>query len=371
MTKRISQRDIAERLGIHQSTVSCILNGYNIDRFDANTRNRVINLAQRLGYRRSRQALLLRGHRSRLVGVLNFGGASSVEHKRLRALCRVLWERQYFPLPMDVNWFTYSADPVCELLIDQHVEGVVFSGFGDQFEAYHLDLLKKAGLPIEICMGVRPQGCNYSDVNRQDAFAQLTAGLIRAGRTLPALLTRESTILENTVLRPDRESIKGYLQGMATAGLDPSRALYLSVPQQVEGHNSFFAAGRTGMAELMERRIPPDAVLCHNDQMAAGALAYCRDAGLRVPDDVAVTGFGDEEFGTVLSPTLTTFSLPIEQLAIATIGRLLSQIDAGEPVANPQPLLHACELVVRESCGMQQAAVAGGGGERKPTSLIT
>lgn len=219
-------------------------------------------------------------------------------------------------------------------------------------------------------MGVRPRGCNYSDVDRKDAFAGLTAALIRSGRTRPALLTRESTTLEDAVLRPDRENIDGFLKGFAMGGGNPSEAIYLSVPLRVEVRNSFFEAGRQGMAELMERGDPPDAVLCHNDQVASGALAYCREAGLRVPEDVAVTGFGNEEIGTVLSPALTTFSLPFERLALAAVERLLSQIEAGKPATSRQPLLHACELVVRESCGMKRVAASGRNRRRKQPTLI-
>lgn len=353
--KRVSQTDIAKKLGIHQSTVSCILNGYNIEKFDPETRRRVLDLAQRLGYRRSRQALLLRGERSRLIAVLDFGTASRVDHRRLHALCRAIWERGYQPLPMEANWFTYGADPVCELLLDQHVEGVVFSGFSDTFESQHMRRLKEAGIAIEIAMGVCPPGYGHCDVDREPAVAAMVRRLMEAGRRNPGLLLREATTLKNVDVRPDAQILAGFRRGVAEAGGDPDKAPVFTRPLQAEAERSLAAQGFDAMEVLMATDAPPDAVMCYNDQMAAGALAWCAQSGKHVPGDVAVVGFGDEDVSAFLSPTLTTFAIPVEAIAETVVDRLIQRVKAApaQPMAvNPERTLLACEIVVRQSCGL-------------------
>jgi DNA-binding LacI/PurR family transcriptional regulator len=86
------------------------------------------------------------------------------------------------------------------------------------------------------------------------------------------------------------------------------------------------------MAErLFELPDPPTAIMCGNDQLALGALRAARIRGLRVPDDVAVTGFNDFEFAQFADPPLTTVRVPGYELGRLGAERLIARLGDEEP----------------------------------------
>jgi LacI family transcriptional regulator len=108
--------------------------------------------------------------------------------------------------------------------------------------------------------------------------------------------------------------------------------------------------GRTAMQELLgrSRRGRPDAVFCANDLMAIGAIDALREAGLGVPDDVAVAGFDDVDAATIVHPALTTVVNPAYDIGV-NAGRLLVSRLSGEYTGKRRKIDLPCPLVVRES----------------------
>jgi LacI family transcriptional regulator len=95
----------------------------------------------------------------------------------------------------------------------------------------------------------------------------------------------------------------------------------------------------------------PDAIFCANDTMAIGALAAIRDAGLRVPDDIALAGFDELPVTRFLSPPLTTVRMPIFQLGERAAMRLIDTLRSGETQVPPHHEVLPAEVVIRGSCG--------------------
>jgi LacI family transcriptional regulator len=98
---------------------------------------------------------------------------------------------------------------------------------------------------------------------------------------------------------------------------------------------------------------PPDAIVCASDVMAIGAMAAIEDAGLRVPDDVAVVGFDDLNYASLVKPSLTTIRQSQEELVSGLITAILRLLD--HPEESPAVSVIPIELVVRESSGSEQA----------------
>lgn len=95
----------------------------------------------------------------------------------------------------------------------------------------------------------------------------------------------------------------------------------------------------------------PDAIFCANDTMAIGALAAIRDAGLRVPDDIALAGFDELPVTRFLSPPLTSVRMPIYQLGERAAMRLIETLRSGETQVPPHHEVLPAEVVIRGSCG--------------------
>jgi LacI family transcriptional regulator len=106
-------------------------------------------------------------------------------------------------------------------------------------------------------------------------------------------------------------------------------------------------AGQQAMQQLLASGERPDAVFASSDHLAAGAISACVRAGLRVPDDIAISGFGNADIGAVLMPSLTTVTWPLAELAQAGVRELVRAIDsaADDPVRETIPT----ELILRES----------------------
>lgn len=106
-------------------------------------------------------------------------------------------------------------------------------------------------------------------------------------------------------------------------------------------------SGRRGMAEFLAAAKPPSAVFCLNDQMAFGAMDYCREVGVEVPGRISIMGFDDVEYSRLVHPRLSTVHHPIRELArvAADMALLLA---AGAPLPLARHLLPS-RLVIRDS----------------------
>jgi LacI family transcriptional regulator len=146
-----------------------------------------------------------------------------------------------------------------------------------------------------------------------------------------------------------RDRAGGQVRADVDAGPGPAGAGAGAAVDVVPGGDFSEASGRAAATVLLARAAHPDAVACANDQMAIGAMREFQRAGVRVPGDVAVTGFDDIFPGRFVEPALTTVGQPSRDLAALAATRLLERIDgrAGPPRAELLPT----ELVVRRSCG--------------------
>ncbi|MEL6149262.1 MAG: substrate-binding domain-containing protein [Chloroflexota bacterium] len=139
------------------------------------------------------------------------------------------------------------------------------------------------------------------------------------------------------------ERYEGYRQALVTRNRAPDANLYaMGDFTQVSGY------------ETMQTLLPhnPDAVFAASDEMAVGAIRAIEEAGLRVPEDIAVVGFDDVPTAVAIAPQLTTIRQPIQEMgALAT--ETLLEIISGD-ITEPQQTILDTALIIRESCGAAQ-----------------
>jgi LacI family transcriptional regulator len=115
-------------------------------------------------------------------------------------------------------------------------------------------------------------------------------------------------------------------------------------------HGDFSEGSGTAAARvLLGRRSMPEAIVCANDQMAIGVLRELQQAHIRIPQDVALTGFDDVYPSRLVDPPLTTVSQPVRDLGIRAAQRLLARI--AEPALPPRAEMLPTSAVIRASCG--------------------
>jgi LacI family transcriptional regulator len=168
------------------------------------------------------------------------------------------------------------------------------------------------------------------------AMAEVVKHLRETGRK------RIAHIAGSLTSRPGPDRLLGYRSELARAGL-PTPEEYVEHGDYY--HRSAFEATK----RLLALPEPPDAVTCASDAMAIGAILAIEEAGLRVPEDIAVTGFDDAGFASSCRPPLTTVRQDSEGLGAAAAEAILRMLE--RPKAAPPALVLPTELIVRESSG--------------------
>ena len=215
------------------------------------------------------------------------------------------------------------------------VEGVVLMGFS-RTDPELLHLLSEEIPTVAIDLDLVGARATYVTSDNVEAAATVV-------QYLNALeYTRIAHISGILASRPGVDRVLGYRSGLERAGL-PFRKDYL-----VEG-DFYESSGYAGMERLLALEQRPEAVFCASDMMALGAIRAVHAAGLSVPEDVAVVGFDDAAFASMMKPALTTVRQDKAGLGAAACEALMRIID--EASSTPPVVILSADLVVRESCG--------------------
>lgn len=160
--------------------------------------------------------------------------------------------------------------------------------------------------------------------------------LISLGRTKIAYLGMAG---EN---RFQTEKLEGYRDGLNQAGLPFLAARVELAPSTLQG-------GFRAMQALIEKHVEVDAVCAFNDHMAVGALRFAAVHGLKVPDDLAIIGFGGSEITAMTAPSLSTISVPLYDIGATAVAKLLDLIESGNEEDQQQQVHAQPHLVIRAS----------------------
>ena len=326
-------QDVAAHAGVSVRTVSNVVNDFR--HVAPATRARVQASIDALGYRPNVAARTLRRGRTGLVSLV-VPEIDSPYFADLAARTVRIAERAGWTVLIDQT----DGDGERERRLlrgdrSQLVDGVVFSPWAvtaeelaDRTDATPIVLLgEHAGTPP----------VDHVVVDNVAAAAEAVAHLVQRGRRRIAALGPAATSAGETA----RQRELGYRQALAAAGLPerPELAAPVGSLHRAEGHRA--------MTALLQSAQPPDAVFCFSDELALGALRAVVDAGLRVPEDVALVGFDDVEDGRFAVPRLSTVAPDKDRIAELALQSLRDRLAGDESPARVITAPH--RLVVRES----------------------
>jgi len=334
MDKRATMIDVAERAGVSQATVSLVLNGVANARVSKATRRRIIEAAEALGYRKGQGHPVPPG-RTRVIGLF-------IDEVTTTPFATPFIEGASDEAALQevtVATFCTRADPTLEkaaleLLVAQKAIGVIYTSLITRQVAVPEHM---TGLPI-VLLNCYERKLRYPSVVPSDIAGGYVATeqLLKAGHRRIAHLTGEGW-LEATV---DREN--GFRQAMAHYGVPVDEALVVPGGWTIRG-------GRDLTRALLALPNRPTGIFCFNDRMAIGAYEAARASGLRVPEDISIVGFDDEDLVAYLDPALTTVVLPHEEMARWAVGHLLDSYASADQDERLQKIKIECELVLRDS----------------------
>lgn len=329
MPKRPTMADIAQAAGVSQATVSLVLNGVVNARVSAETRQRVEGIARDLGY--ARKAAVTRGG-ARVVGLLIDEVVTTpfatpfIEGARLEAAAQ----------GAIVLTCCTGGDPALEAAAVEALRGTNLAGV-----LYATLMTRKVQRP-EALTGLPSVllNCHAPD----HACASVVPSDVVAGMAATERLIREghrriAHISGETWGDAARDRALGYRRALAAADIP-------FAPDLLAGPAWTAASGREVALRLLSLPDPPTAIFCFNDRVALGVYAAAAQLGRRIPTDLSVVGFDNDDLSATLDPPLTTLVLPHDEMARWAVERLLTQ-----PDAPPRRLKVDCDLVERASVG--------------------
>lgn len=354
--RRVTLKDVAEAVGVAPSTVS---NAYNRpDQLSPELRERILAAAARLGYHGPDPAARqLRRGVTQTIGVLfpgpvSYAFTSPAAGEFVRGVALEA-ERAGYTLqligtpPSGPDGAIRPPLPVASASVD----GFVIQCFVDDDPMLQTALAR--ALPT-VMVDRRPvEGAPWVSVDDEGGARAAAEHLIELGHRRLGVISMELDLAPRDAIvdaarqaqaayAPSRSRLAGYRAAVAAAGLDWDRDVVV-----YECADDDPTDGRRAAAALLDQRPPPTALLAMSDQLALGALAHARDAGLSVPERLSVVGFDDAPGAASARPPLTT----VHQSHVdkgRQAGRLLLARLAGEA---PAPVALPTRLVVRASSG--------------------
>jgi LacI family transcriptional regulator len=330
----VTIRDVARAAGVSTATAARALGGYG--HASPAARRKVTESARRLGYRPNAVARALVSRATTTVGLV----VGDIENPFFAAAARGLSDA------MDAEGYTVlyaNADEDAErerravdALRARQVDGMVVVPAPGASPGHLADLVA-AGIPLVLLDRM------VAGVDADSVLVRNTAGAADAVAHLTGLGHRRIGVVSDLPeITSSAERIAGYRRALRAAGIEPDPSLVsIGGPTQADGE----AAAR----RLLDRSDRPTAVFTANNFMTVGALRAARALHLRVPDDLALVGFDDLDWTTLVEPPVTVVSQPVAELGRAAGERLLARLRGEDGPARRIRL--PARLIVRGSCG--------------------
>lgn len=341
VSKRATSFDVARLAGVSRTTVSFVLNNIPGVSISESTRQRVMDAAVQLNYHPDAAGRKLARGRSNTLGLVINQSAEQVFTDAF--LIQVVLGVEQIAAQNGFHVLLKPIEPGTEnaytrLIYENLVDGIILSGPREDDE--EIVKLHQDGVPI-ILQGQLPNSSiPFVDINAVDGARSVGDHLISLGHKRIGLITNASLNYTSA-----RQRCDGFCLALQNAGITVD-------PQLIKEGNYTPASGYEAMQNLLSHSPDMTAVFVASDVVAMGAIQAIKQAGLRIPQDIAVAGFDDILLARYFDPPLTTVSLPAFGLGWAAGERLIHLIQ-GIPLEQEKLFLDS-KLIIRNSTVFHQ-----------------
>ena len=342
-------KDIAKKAGVSITAVSFALN--NKEGISDETRKKILDIVSECGYtprtliKFDEIDQLQQANTSKLILLLNCpstpftkvesGNVSLSFYEIIKEVERSANQNQYDLVFKSINMDSSFQEEVHKIVTNYHVAGIIVASTA--IPSFYIKQVQELGVPVVAIDSY------YSDINVDCVVMDNYAGAYAAGKYLIELGHKKIGYLKS-VARVNNfdERQKGFEAALNECGIDLDPANIYQVGSTIEDCE-------TGLSEaLTEKRYLPTALFAESDYLAVGALKSLQGLGIKVPDDVSVIGFDNIAISELMTPKLTTVSVPWGDMADMAIETLMRQIRQ-EGKTNLKTRI-GVELIKRESC---------------------
>jgi len=342
-SRNITIMDVAKESGVSYSTVSRVLNGF--DFVKESTREKVLAVAERLGYVANLQARSLAGGKTRVIGLLVPGLDNGYIGEIVRGIDEEVAKTNY-----DLMLYTTRRRVGREALYINAISNNLSDGMiliVPLVAREYLEALREHNFPYVLVDQADPlmRSVTVDCTNWQGAY-DATKYLIELGHRRIAFVTGLKAI----------QSAVDRLEGYKAALRDYDIALDETLVVEGDYVNP---SGYQAAERLLQLSPRPTAIFASNDLMALGAMQAILEQGLHIPQDISLIGFDDIPQASMVHPQLTTVRQPLDQMGRIAVRLLLDQIEQPETPELPERAARrvtlATRLIERESCRVLSA----------------
>jgi len=331
-------RDIAKRAGVSVATVSRTMR--DPDAVRPEKRERVRQAIEEMNYAPNAIARQLRRQRNEAIIVIVPEIHNPFFSGIVQSIENVAHDLGYRVLIGETQGKQERLDHYAEMVLTRVADGLILLG----------SLLPSAVVPVAGEAAGESRAPALPLVLACESFAGLdcpnvvidneAAAMLAANHLISVGCRRVATITGPAGNSLTQDRLRGYRQALADAGLPCSS-------EWVAQGDFSIDSGYGAMAQILKASERPDGVFCASDEMAIGAQQAIREAGLRMPQDIAIVGFDDLRFGAFACPPLTTIRQPTAELGEKAM-RMMDALLQGKPVS-PKTVVLAHQLIERGS----------------------
>ncbi len=337
----ITMKDIAKMVGVSTNTVSRALNGKK--EISEETRKRIKEVAEELGYTPNSIAASLASRRTKVIGLITSDIEDPFHAQQLRGVEDTAREHGYSLILFNTDENPESELRAVNTFRSIRVAGIILNSVFPGFQ--HIERLRKQNTPFVLINRRLPDiDADYVINDNFNGEYEATKHLIGLDHVNIGLILGPQRITSV------RERLAGYSKAMIEAGLsiNPDHILY--------GKNLKPETGRELTERLLALNPRPTAILTYCDTLALGAYAAAHQGNLAIPEELAIIGYDDVLIASYLDVPLTTISQPAYKMGQAACDILLERIQCSEEGLNlkdlpKKHLVFQPQLVIRKSCG--------------------
>ena len=326
-------KEIAESTGFSLNTVSLALRGSG--RLSEKTRTKILREAERQNYVPNHIARSLASRSTRTVGLVLTDIMNPTITLTARTIERLLTDSGYGVMFATSDNKLANEKSAISLFQSHQVDGIIVYPT-NRADIAHLQAARRAGTPMLVLADIPADNLDVVAIDDRKGAAAAVRHLLSLGHRQIALLDGGYT-LGNT------EKLDGARGAVAAAGL-PETALTLVDP---EGHSALH--GYTAISNALAGTPRPTAVFATTDALAIGAVRWCTENNISIPDDLAVIGYDDTELAAFCSTPLTTMRYAAADVSQIAVARIIELIEA-DTTPSAEINLIVPDIVKRASC---------------------
>lgn len=332
----VTLNELAKAAGVSVSTVSRALNETNHP-VNEETKQHIQTLAHQLGYRPNMVARSLKTDRTFTVGIIVDNIVSPFSPYIIRGIQDQLKIHNYCSVIINADWDPEAEAEAIHQLISRSIDGIIFVESWLRGANPMLDLANKPYIFVHRL---------FSGVFGNSVLVDEHFGACLAVEHLAKLGHRRIAFINGPHgWDASAHRLVGYQDALAQLNISYDPALVEEGTWEVQ--SGYPAAGK-----FMAMADRPTAIFAANDLMALGAIYAIQEAGLRVPEDIALVGYDDREIASLSRPTITTVSLPCYEMGRTSAQLLLKSLDDQSDME--EPIRVRGKLIIRESCGAEE-----------------